>query len=280
MKRSTKVVILALLVVGVVGALLLVGRIFEDAATSEQLEVDLRRRTGGRASEDAYDLAQTLIAEGVPREEAVGIVAFGGAVVDDPRTARLLAVFEQNASADARPSLDLVLAADSLGVDGNGLWGFLNLVAQEGTKRQLPAEPLAAGLFEHGIEYATGCELVEQAPCPVEVVVQLVLDRQQDDYEQWGHVDCHLDENTAHPGCVTFPDCADEYASVLAAQDADLDASETAMALGHERGSAGWAEWTAATNQAALSSWETHETCIGERYGDGIDAYKTLVLAR
>ena len=79
---------------------------------------------------------------------------------------------------------------------------------------------------------------------------------------------------------MTFAACADEYALVLAAEDADLDAWETATGLGHEPGSAGWEEWTAATSETALSSWEDHETCIAERYGEGIDAYKALVLAR
>ena len=107
-----------------------------------------------------------------------------------------------------------------------------------------------------------------------------MLDRQQADYEQWGHVDCGPYINAAHPGCATFADCANEYAAALAAQDAELDAWETAMALGHERGSAGWEEWTAAVDEAAQSTWATHESCIAERYGEGVDAYKALVLAR
>ena len=185
-----------------------------------------------------------------------------------------------NAPADLFPSRDLVMAAEHLEIDGDGLWGFLDLVTQEGIDRQLPPEVLASGLSEHGLEYATSCELVEQRPCPVDVVVHLTLDRQQADYTQWGHVDCRSDNNIAHPGCLTFADCADEHAAALAAEDANFEASETARSLGHEPGSASWDEWTAATNEAALSSWEAHETCVSERYGDGMDAYKALVLER
>ena len=276
-------VLVVLAVLAVLAALRLTQSI-SDADTAEQVEADLRRHTGGGAGEDAYDLAQTLIAEGVPHEEAVDVAAalsyLGGDVLDDLRTARLLAVFEQNAPTDAIPSRDLVRVAEQLEVASDGLWSFLNLVVQESFERETPADVMVEGLREHGLEYATGCELVEQAPCPVDVVVQLALDRQQADYEQWGYTDCRLDANAAHPGCLTFAACADEYAVVLAAQDADLDAWETARALGHEPGSAGWEEWTAATNETAQSSWAAHETCIAERYGEGIDAYKALVLAR
>ena len=139
---------------------------------------------------------------------------------------------------------------------------------------------MVEGLREHGLEYARGLRTCRTGTVPVDVVVQLALDRQQADYEQWGYTDCRLDVNAAHPGCLTFAECADEYAAVLAAQDAEMDAWETATALGHEPGSAGWEEWTAATSETALSSWEAHETCIAERYGEGIDAYEALVLAR
>ena len=120
-----------------------------------------------------------------------------------------------------------------------------------------------------------------ESPTPLRhVVPHLIGLRQQADYEQWGHIDCRLHMNAAHPACTTFADCANEYALVLATRDADLDAQNTARALGHEPGSAGWEEWTATTNETALSSWEAHETCIDERYGEGADAYKALVLAR
>ena len=143
----------------------------------------------------------------------------------------------------------------------------------------MPVEPLIAGLLEHGPEYAYGCEIVEQRPCPVDVPVHLALDRQQADYEQWGHVDCRSDNNNTHPGCLTFADCADEYAAIHAADEASTDeASETAMSLGHEPGSAGWDEWTAVTNAAVDASWEAHATCVDDRYGNGTDAYKALVL--
>ena len=79
---------------------------------------------------------------------------------------------------------------------------------------------------------------------------------------------------------LTFPDCADEYAGVLASQDADMDAMHRATALGYEPGTAGWEKWTAATTETAQSSWDAHETCIAERYGEGLDIYKALVLER
>ena len=139
---------------------------------------------------------------------------------------------------------------------------------------------ILAGLSEHAYEYDGACEYVEGAACPLDVVVDLVSDRQQAEYEKWGHVDCLLDVNAAHPGCVTFADCASEYALALAAQDASNDDWATAEDLGHEVGSDGWEEWTAAGNEAADSTWEAHETCITERYGEGIEDYKALVLAR
>ena len=273
------------LVVLAVLAVLVALRLAQSIEDTQQLERDLRLHTGGDAGEDVYNLAQTLMTEGVPHEEAVDVAAtlsyLGGDVFDDLRAARLLALFEQHAPTDARPSRDLVRVAEQLEVDSDGLWSFLNLVVQESYERETPADVMVEGLREHGLEYATGCELVEQAPCPVDVVVQLALDRQQADYEQWGYTDCRLGANAAHPGCVTFAACADEYAVVLAARDADLDAWDTARALGHEPGSAGWEEWATVTNETAQSSREAHETCITERYGEGFDAaYKALVLAR
>ena len=252
----------------------------EDA---QQLERDLRIHTGSEAGEEAFNLAQRLMEEGVPYEEAVDVAAtlsyLGGYVLEDLPTARLLAVIEQNASTtEANPSRDIVRVAEQLEVDSEGLWSFLNLVIQESIERQMPADVTVEGLHEHGVEYAFGCELVEREPCPVGVVVELVLDRQQAEYEQFGRIDCRLRTNATHPGCLTFAECAAEYAAVLEAQDTDLDAWETARTLGHEPGSAGWEEWTAATYETFESSWEAHETCITERYG--IDAYKALVLAR
>ena len=255
----------------------------EDA---QPLERDLRVHTGSEAGEDAFNLAQTLMGEGVPHEEAVDVAAtlsyVGGDVLEDLPTARLLAVIEQNASTTgANPSRDIVRVAEQLEVDSEGLWSFLNLVIQESIERQMPADVTVDGLHEHGFEYAFGCEVLEREPCPVDVVVELVLDRQKAEYEQFGRIDCRLRTNAAHPGCLTFAECAAEYAAVLESQDAELDAWETARALGHEPGSAGWEEWTAATYETFESNWEAHETCITERYGiDANDAYKALVLAR
>ena len=272
-----------LLVVGIVVALRLVAGVSEDINAAEEVERDLRLRTGGTAGEDAYELARLLIAEGTPREEAVNVAGtlsyLGADALKDMRTARLLAQFEQSASAKGA-SRDLVKAAQQMEVDRDGLWSFLNLVAQEGTERQMPVEQWGAALREHEPEYAEGCAIVERSPCPVEVVVGLVLDRQQADYRQWGHVDCRRSMNTAHPGCVTFADCADEFGWALAASVTNLDARETATALGHEPGSAGFEEWTALTGEAARSASEAHEACISERYGEGNDAYRALVLPR
>ena len=181
-RRNTKTAISLLFVVGlVVGALLLV-RCDENAKTAEQLARDLRRRTGSAANEGAYDLAQTLVAEGVSHEDAVDVAGtlsyLDGAPLDYLDEARLLARFEQQSLDDDSMSRRLVMAAEQMGVDSDGLRGFLNLVAQESTDRQMPVDPLVAGLLEHGFDYATGCELVEQAPCPPEVVVQLVVHSQ------------------------------------------------------------------------------------------------------
>lgn len=240
--------LLLLLVAGLVVSGRLLMQFNESRATDEQVERDLRLRTGGKAGEDAYELARLLIAEGVPLGEAVDVAAtlsfLGSGALADLETARLLARFEQDASADARPSSDLVGVAEQLEVGGDGLRSFVNQVSREATERQMPVEPLMAGLQEHGLEYAVGCELAEQQPCPVDMTVQLALDRQQADYEQWGHVDCRAADNIAHPACLTFPDCAAEYALWLAGHD------------------------------------EVHETCIANRYGEGIDAYKALVLER
>ena len=222
------------LVVLAVLAVLVALRLAQSIEDTQQLERDLRLHTGGDAGEDVYNLAQTLMTEGVPHEEAVDVAAtlsyLGGDVFDDLRAARLLALFEQNAPTDARPSRDLVRVAEQLEVDSDGLWSFLNLVVQESYERETPADVMVEGLREHGLEYATGCELVEQAPCPVDVVVQLALDRQQADYEQWGYTDCRLGANAAHPGCVTFAACADEYAVVLAAR------GRRPRRLGHSEG--------------------------------------------
>ena len=273
-----------LAVLAVLAALRLT-QFISDADTAEQVEADLRRHTGGGAGEDAYDLAQTLIAEGVPHEEAVDVAAtlsyLGGDVLDDPRTARLLAVFEQTAPTDATPSRDLVRVAEQLEVGSDGLWSFLNLVVQESLERETPADVMVEGLREHGLEYAAGCELVEQAPCPVDVVVQLALDRQQADYEQWGFTDCRLDVNAAHPGCLTFAECADEYAAVLRC------AGTPKWTPGRPRRR--WATSPVARAGRNGPPQPARRPCragrltrpaIAERYGEGIDAYEALVLAR
>lgn len=278
--RWFKLLLILLVVVAAVG----LNRWVEEMYETEELERDLRIHTSRGADEDSLKLTRALIAEGVARADAVDVAAtlsyVDGDSGGDMSMARLLAVFEQSAPEDARPSTDLMRVAEQLGVDSDGLWGFLNLIIQESFDRQVPADVMASGLHEHGFEYAYGCELVEQTPCPVEAVVELTLDRQHSDYERWGHTDCRLDTNVAHPGCLTFPDCADAYALARSAHDAEIDAWERAQALGHEPGSAGWKEWTKTASETAESSWEAHESCISERYGEGEDAYKALVIGR
>ena len=278
-----KTATVVLVVVGAVAALRLLTHMEQTVHTRQEIERDLRIRTGGGAGEDDYDVVQALMAEGVGREAAVDAAAtlsyIDASALDGLGTARLLARFEQGAPAAARPSRDLVRVAEQLGVDGGGLWSFLDFAARESTQRRMPVEPLVAGLSEHGFEYAEGCEIVEQAPCPADAVVRLALDRQQSDYEQWGHVDCNLGRNDAHPGCLTFVDCADEYALALVAQDADLDAFKMAMALGHEPGSPDWHAWTDTAHDTARSSWQAHADCVAARYGEGMEAYKALVTA-
>ena len=270
-----------LLVLLVVFAVVAVYRL-EKRDETEQLQPELRIRTGGSADEDARSPTQTVIMEGASQDDAVDVattlIDVGGDLPGDLSVVRLLTIIEQVSDGDARLSTDLMRVAEQLEVDSDGLRGFLNLVIQESIDRQVPVDVMASGLHEHGFEYAYGCELVEQTPCSVEVVVELTLDRQHSDYERWGDTDCRLDTNVAHPGCLTFPDCAAEYALVRATHEAEIEAWERARALGHEPGSAGWEEWTNAASEIAESSWEAHETCITERYGEGNDAYKALVL--
>lgn len=272
--RMTLFVLLAVLVVAS-------ARWTDRVNDAQELEREVRLRTGG-AGEETLDLARTLIAEGVSEDDAVDVVAsmsfVGDGLLEDLGVARLLAVFEQAAPGDARPSSDLLIVAELLEVGRDGLDGFLNLVVQESIYRQVPADVVAAGLYEHGFEYAYGCRVVERASCPVEVAVALTLDRQQADFVKWGRTDCRLRVNVAHPGCLTFADCADEYALVQVTHTAESEAWELARALGHEPGNPGWEEWTSETSEMAESSWEAHETCVIERYGTGEEAYKALVL--
>jgi len=278
-RRHRRLLVLVLVVLAVVALV----RLEERIGYRQQVERELRLHRGREAGEDAFNLARALMGEGVPYEEAVDVAALmsnlSGDLRDDLPTARLLAVIEQSApTTEANPSRDLVKVAEQLDVDSGGLRSFLDLVVEEGIERQMPADVAVAGLHKHGVEYAFGCELVEREPCPVDVVVELVLDRQQADFERFGRIDCRLGTNFAHPGCVTFADCAAEYSVVLDTHDAESDAWKTARALGYEPGSAGWEEWTAATTEMAERSWEGHETCVTERYG--VEPYLALVLAK
>ena len=279
-----RIVLILVVVVAVIVVARTLEQRSEEANSASEIEVGLLRR--GVTGEAEQELAAALRGEGISAESAASVVhsllvTFGGADLSDLEVARLLAAWEDS---DTAPHDDasrvLTQVADGLGVTREGLAGFVRSAAGEVYEREVPPAVILAGLSEHAYEYDGACELVEGASCPLEVVIEFVADRQQAEYEQWGHVDCGLEANAAHPGCVTFADCAGEYAVALAAQDASNDDWETAKALGHEPGSAGWEEWTAAGNDAVLSTWEAHESCIAERYGEGVDAFKALVLAR
>ena len=271
------------MVVGLVVGARLLTQFSEAADRASEIETSMGR--GGVTGAGARDLATALIEQGVSVDAASRVLAalradFGGADLGDLEAAQLLAAWEEAApSAGAARVLGKV-GVHQLGVTREGLADFIRTVTSEQSRRQLPPEVILAGLSEHVIDYRAACEYVEGAPCPLDVVLDLVADRQQADYEQWGHIDCGLYANDAHPGCVTFADCAGEYALALAAQDASNDDWATAEALGHEIGSAGWEEWTAAGNEAELVTWEAHEACVADRYGEGVDAFKALVLKR
>ena len=280
--------VIAVVVVGLVVGARLLTQFSEAADRASEIEVSMGR--GGVTGAGARDLATALIEQGVSVDAAGSVAAelranFGGADLGDLEAPHLLAAWEEAApSAGAARVLGKV-GAYQLGVTREGLADFVRTVASEQSRRQLPPAVILAGLSEHVIDYRAACEYVEGAPCPLDVVLDLVTttsrsDRQQADYEQWGHIDCDLDANAAHPGCVPFADCAGEYALALAAQDASNDDWATAEALGHEIGSAGWEEWTAAGNEAELVTWEAHEACVADRYGEGVDAFKALMLKR
>ncbi len=283
-RHRWRLVVIAVVVVGLVVGERLLTQASEAADRASEIEVSMAR--GGVTGAGARDLATALIEQGVSVDAASSVVAalrvdFGGADLADLEAAHLLAAWEEAAPGVGAARVLGKVGAHQLGVTREGLADFVRAVTSEQRQRQLPPAVVLAGLSEHVIEYRSACEHVEGAPCPLDVVLDLVADRQQADYEQWGHVDCGLYANAAHPGCVTFADCASEYALALAAQDASNDDWATAEALGHEIGSAGWEEWTAAGNEAALVTWEAHEACVNDRYGeDPVDALKALVLAR
>lgn len=278
-----KLLIVAVVVVGVVvGARLLI-QANEEANRASEVEAALARRGLGQAAGNERDLAAALIEQGVSAEAAAGVVAAlrnhgEGTGIGDSEAARQLATWEET---ETGASGVLIVEARNLGVTQEGLADFARTVTVEQQQRQLPPAVVLAGLSEHTIEYAYACQLVEGSPCPHNVVLDFVLDRQQAEFERWGHVDCRVNVNAAHPGCVTYADCADEYAVLVAALEASIDDSVTAESLGHEIGSDGWEEWTAVSSAAATAAQESHETCIDERYGeDPVEAMKALVLAR
>ncbi len=278
-----RLVLIAVVVVGLVVGARLLAQANEEANRASEIKAGLVRR--GVTGEGERDLAAALRGEGISADAAVGVGAalratFGGADLSDLEAAGLLAAWEESDTAPHdSASRTLSQIGSGLGATRAGFAAFARTVTNEVAERELPPAVVLAGLSEHAYEYDGACELVEGAACPLDVVVDLVGDRQQADYEQWGHVDCLADGNAAHPGCVTFADCASEYALVLAAQAASDDDWATADALGHEIGSDGWQEWTTAGNEAVNSAREAHETCITERYGEGTGAYKALVLA-
>lgn len=283
LRRWPKLLAIAVVVIGVVVAARLLTQANEEANRASEVEVALRRSGLDQAAAGERDLAAALIEQGVSAEAAVGVVAAlrnhgEGVRIGDSEAAQQLAAWEET---ETGASGALIVEARNLSVTHEGLADFVRAVTAEQQQRQLPPAVVLAGLSEHAIEYAAACELVEGSPCPHDVVLDFVLDRQQVEYERWGHVDCRVKVNAAHPGCVTYADCADEYAVLIAALDALTDDLATAESLGHEIGSDGWEEWTAVSNAAAATAEEAHESCIAERYGeDPIQAMKALVLAR
>lgn len=285
-RHRWRLVVIAVVVVGLVVGARLLTQASEAADRASEIEASLARRIGNRPGAGERDLATALIEQGVSVDAASSVVAemradFGGADLADLEAAHLLAAWEEAAPGAGAARVLGKVGFYQLGVTREGLADFVRTVTSEQRQRQLPPAVILAGLSEHVIDYSAACEYVEGTPCPLDVVLDLVADRQQADYEQWDHVDCDLYANAAHRGCVAFADCASDYALALAAQDASNDDWATAEALGHEIGSAGWEEWTAAGNEAALVASEAHEACIAERYGeDPIDALKALVLKR
>ena len=285
LRHWPKLLIIAVVVIGGVVGQRLLTQANEDANRASEVERALERR--GLDQEAGTPLATALIEQGVSAETAALVVAAlsdydGGGVIGDLEAAQWLATWEET---DTEPhdasSHVLIVEARNLGVTRDGLADFLRTVTGEQQQRQLPPAVVLAGLSEHTIDYAYACELVEGSPCSHDVVLDFVLDRQQVEYERWGHVDCRVKANIAHPGCVTYADCADEYAVLIAALDASNEDWATAESLGHEVGSDGWEEWTAASDADAAVAEEAHETCIAERYGeDPVEAMKALVLAR
>ena len=279
-----RLVLLAIVAVGLAVGARLLTQANEEANEASEIEANLARR--GVTDEAERDLAAALRDQEITADAAANVVAalratFGAADLSDLDAALLLAAWEET---DTTPhdsaSRTLSQIANGLGVSREAFASFVRTVTNEVSTRQLPPRVTLAGFSEHAYEYNTACELVEGAPCPIDVVITLVSDRQQTEYEQWGHVDCLDAANAAHPGCLTFADCSGEYALALAAQAASNDDWETARALGHEPGSDGWEEWTAAGNEAVLATWDAHEACVTERYGEGVEAYKSLVFAR
>lgn len=282
-----KLAVGALVVIGLVVGARLLTEASEEANRASEIEVGFMRELGRAPVEAEQDLAGALIEQGVSAEVAISVVAAlgirdGGGDLGDLEAAQWLVAWEE---VDTAPHDDasrvLVGEADRLGVTREGLADFVRAVTGEQQQRQLPPAVVLAGLSEHTFDYSFACELVENSPCPHDVVIDLVLDRQQADYQQWGHVDCFAKANAAHPGCVTYSDCAGEYAVLLAALDESNADWATAEALGHEIGSDAWNEWTAASGETVDAAEEAHETCIDEHYGeDPIDAVKALVLNR
>lgn len=279
---------IALLVVAVIAVIVVAGILeqrSEDADRASEIRADLFGR--GVTSEQSHELAAALRNDGISADAAAAAVAalratFGAADLSDREAAGLLAAWEESDTAPHdSASRTLSQIGSGLGATREGFAAFVRTVTDEVTERELPPAVILAGLSEHVYEYQLACELVEGAPCPLEVAIDLVADRQQADYGQWGHVDCLHDENVAHPGCVTFADCAAEYAVVITANETWMEAQRTASDLGHDFGTDGWLSWTAQAAATADQARNAHEACIDDSYGEDIvEAYKSLVLAR
>ena len=185
-RHRWRLVVIAVVVVGLVVGARLLTQASEAADRASEIEASLGRRGVTGAGE--RDLATALIEQGVSVDAASSVVAalrvdFGGADLADLEAAQLLAAWEE-----AAPGAAGVLGgvgAHQLGVTREGLADFVRTVTGEQRRRQLPPAVILAGLSEHVIEYRSACEYVEGAPCPLDVVLDLVADRQQADYEQW-----------------------------------------------------------------------------------------------
>ena len=154
----------------------------EAADRASEIEVSMAR--GGVTGAGARDLTTALVEQGVSVDAASSVAAalrvdFGGADLADLEAAQMLAAWEEAAPGVGAAVVLGKVGAHQLGVTREGLADFVRTVTSEQRRRQLPPAVVLAGLSEHVIEYRSACEYVEGAPCPLDVVLDLVADRQQ-----------------------------------------------------------------------------------------------------